>query len=183
MRTWRKWNRLSWSSIESDESFWMSIGFRGGSIWGNSARPVVASSRLALDGLEDTASIPCSQSLEVVVSAVDALVANADARAHAAREARRRVGRRVGRGIRRAGLSLLGRFIPESGLARIRDLLAWVQSAFGHSNERFLGGSRMVARRCPVALLEADPYVASVLADVEAVVGTLHRVRAIGETR
>ena len=41
----------------------------------------------------------------------------------------------------------------------------------------------MVARRCPVALLEADPYVASVLADVEAVVGTLHRARAIGETR
>ena len=138
---------------------------------------------MALDGLEDAASIPSAQSLEVVVSAVDALVANADARAHAAQEARRRVGRRVGRGIRSAGLSLLGRFIPDAGLVRIRDFLARVGSAFGHSNERFLGGSRMVTRRCPAALLEANPDMVSVLADVETVVGTFHRARAIGGAR
>jgi hypothetical protein len=137
--------------------------------------------RLAVD-LENAASIPSARSLEVVVSAVDALVATQDAMNHAGQEARRRVGWRVGRGIRSAGLSLLGRFIPDAGLVRIRDFLARVGSAFGHSNERFLGGSRSAARRCPAALLEANPDMASVLADVETV-GTFHRARAIRGAR
>ncbi len=138
--------------------------------------------RLAAD-LENAASIPGARSLEVVVSAVDAFVATQDAKNHAGQEARRRVGRRVGRGIGSAGLSLLGRFIPDAGLVRIRDFLARVGSAFGHSNERFLGGPRSAARRCPAALLEANPDMASVLADVETVVGTFHRARAIRGTR
>jgi hypothetical protein len=138
--------------------------------------------RLATD-LENAASIASARSLEVVVSAVDALVATQDAKNHAGQEARRRVGWRIGRGIRSACLSLLGRFIPDAGLVRIRDLLAWVGSALGHSNERFLGGPRSAARRCPGALLEANPDMASVLADVETVVGTFHRARAIRGTR
>ena len=56
-------------------------------------------------------------------------------------------------------------------------------SALGHSNERFLGGPRSAARRCPAALLEANPDMASVLADVETVVGTFHRARAIRRPR
>ena len=138
--------------------------------------------RLAAD-LENAASIRSARSLEVVVSAVDAFVATQDAKNHAGQEARRRVGRRVGRGIGSAGLSLLGRFIPDAGLVRIRAFLARVGSAFGHSNERFLGGPRSAARRCPAALLEANPDMASVLADVETVVGTFPRARAIRGTR
>ena len=134
--------------------------------------------RLAAD-LENAASIPSARSLEVVVNAVDAIVA----RNHARQEIRRSVSRRVGRGIRSAGLSLLGRFIPDAGLVRVRDFLARLGSAFGYSNERFLGGSRMAARRCPVPLLDANPNMASVLADAETVVGTFHRARAIGGTR
>ena len=134
--------------------------------------------RLAAD-LENAASIPSARSLEVVVNAVDAIVA----RNHARQEIRRSVSRRVGRGIRSAGFNLLGRFIPDAGLVRIRDFMARLGSAFGCSNERFLGGSRMAVRRCPVGLLDANPDMASVLADVETVVGTCHRVRAIGGTR
>ena len=134
--------------------------------------------RLAAD-LENAASIPSARSLEVVVNAVDAIVA----RNHARQEIRRSVSRRVGRGIRSAGFNLLGRFIPDAGLVRIRDFMARLGSAFGCSNERFLGGSRMAVRRCPVGLLDANPDMASVLADVETVVGTFHRARAIGGTR
>ena len=134
--------------------------------------------RLAED-LENAASVPSVQSLEVVVNAVDAVVA----RNQAAQETRRSVSRRVGRGIRSVGFSLLGRFIPDAGLVRIRDFLARLGSAIGCSNERFLGGSRMAPRRCPVALLDANPDMASVLAEVETVVGTFHRARATGGTR
>jgi len=144
------------------------------------SRRYVAS--LAAD-LENAASIPGARSLEVVASAVDALVATHDAMNHSGQEARRRVGRRVGRGIRSVGLKLLGRFISDAGLVRIRDFLARVGSALGHSNERFLGGPRSAARRCPAALLEANPDMASVLADVETVVGTFHRARAIRRPR
>jgi glycosyltransferase domain-containing protein len=138
--------------------------------------------RLAAD-LENAASIPSTRALEVVGSALDAVVATQDAMTHAGEEARRRVGRRVGRGIRSAGLSLLGRFIPDTGLVRIRDILARLGSAVGCSDQRFLGGPRAAARRCPAALLEANPDMASVLTDVETVVRTFHRARAIGGTR